>query len=387
MAAIVGCLLLLPIVPLSSLKMPVYGLTILLELLFMLVSLKRVQGKNMGTGFLGVLALFVVYLLARWIVGGLQGGERLVQTGLFLLTLVVFSRYRWRAGSVHTLYLAMSFIVVVSLLYWFVSGRVTNYYAAFYGHSNGFAVVVLATMAVTALDSTFGKRLSHWIVIAVCAVLLLFANSRSATLAAIAAVIVASALVMVKRAGGTVKRVAEVMLFLTVALSLAFSVIYPMLYGTDLGCQLELLSRQYLNKNFFSGREIIWQMILGALNGHDLFGLGLQMTPSMIYETGYSSHNLYLQTMLQSGIIGLALFLGLLWAMLRKMANNTEIGIIGSCVLIAMLLHDCFEVSLTQNNLDYSLLLWGFWGIVLSLERRHNPHELTDSNRHVSSEG
>lgn len=57
----------------------------------------------------------------------------------------------------------------------------------------------------------------------------------------------------------------------------------------------------------------MWKMVLLAVHGNEALGLGLQMTPSMIYNTDFSSHNMYLQTILQSGVVGLLLLLCLFW--------------------------------------------------------------------------
>lgn len=92
------------------------------------------------------------------------------------------------------------------------------------------------------------------------------------------------------------------------------------------------------------------------------------MTPSMIYNTDFSSHNMYLQTILQSGVVGLLLLLCLFWMIRGKLVECGDFSSrVGVSLLLAMLVHECLEVSLTQNNFTYGLLIWTVIGISLAL--------------------
>ena len=112
----------------------------------------------------------------------------------------------------------------------------------------------------------------------------------------------------------------------------------------------------------------MWKMVLLAVHGNEALGLGLQMTPSMIYNTDFSSHNMYLQTILQSGVVGLLLLLCLFWMIRGKLVECGDFSSrVGVSLLLAMLVHECLEVSLTQNNFTYGLLIWTVIGISLAL--------------------
>lgn len=366
MIAIIACFLLMPVKVLASLTSFLYVAAIGLECLYIVVSSKRIKRRQLDVGLLAASGALILFLVARCFGGLGQGGERIVQTLLFLLTLITFSRYQWDSRSVSVLYRALAVVMVACMAYWFVSGRIANYYSAFYGHSNGFAVVILATVAVTILDGRRGMKASHWFTLLLCAVLLSLANSRSAFLTVGVFLLL---FVLFGRCRVSGKGIVAHGAFVCVLVGvLVFSTVYPSLYGTDLGFQLESLSREYFNKNFFSGREVVWKMVLEAVRGNEFFGLGLQMTPSMIYYTAFSSHNLYLQTILQSGVIGLALLLLLLWTILNRFSDLSDYpSRLGSALIIAMLVHECLEVALTQNNFTYGLMIWAIWGICLAI--------------------
>ncbi len=385
MTLIIACLLLMPLKAFSTFSTPLYGLTILLETLFIVVSGKRIKGPELDMGLLAAAGALILYLTARWIGGGGAGAERILQTLLFLLTLITFSRFCWNSQNVHRFYLALAVLMVACLAYWLVSGRVMNYYHAFYGHSNGFAVVIVATLAITFLDARNGLKKQHWAIFFICAALLAFANSRSAFLTI--ATFVLTTLLFMSQKKRRAASSARFLFAVAIVGALAFSIVYPSLLGTDLGRQLEFLSREYLNKNFFSGREVVWKMVLEAVSENQIFGLGLQVTPSMIYSTGLSSHNLYLQTVLQSGIVGLILLLTLFGAVLSRLCRKqTFSGCVGASLLIAMMVHECLEVALTQNNFNYGLLIWAVLGICLALNKDHLETSPTNNNNRKANQ-
>ena len=371
MAAIILCLLILPFNVLAGIKTGLYGILGILELLYLIVSSRRiVLSKEESKGILIPAVLLLAYTSLRFVAGGFQGAERLVQTAVVLLTLLVFARHEWTEARVRSVKRIFWVLIAACMLYWFVSGRATNYYTAFYYHSNGFAVVILAAIAVTLISCSGKPKLVDWLMLAICAVLMLFANSRSAMLGTIVMLLVMGYLSLLQRRGKSMAFAATVAFALVLVGAIAFSILYPSLLGTELGTQLELASREYLHKNFFSGRQVVWSAVLEAVSGHELFGLGLQMTPSMIYETTFSCHNLYLQTILQMGIVGLVLLLLLLWFVLRSLCKGgVWASAVGTSLLVAMLVHDCLEISLTQNNFDYGLLIWAIWGICLAIGR------------------
>lgn len=368
MRCIIGCLLFLPFMVFTAFSDVLYVAVIVLELLYFMVSAKRIKGPELDLGLLAVAGGLLLYMIGRLICGDGLGFERILQYALFLLTLISFSRYQWDSEGVGRLFVAFALLMIACLLYWFVSGRVTNYYQAFYGHANGFAVVVIAAVSVTLIDSKGCLRPRHWFVLLISAVLLAFTNSRSAILTVGTLIIVTLWLCM--RKGRDSRKKAHIVFALVVVAAFAFSVVYPSLPGTNLGHQLQMLSREYLNKNFFSGREVVWKAVLEALSGSELVGLGLQMTPSMIYDTGFSCHNMYLQTVLQSGIVGLVLLLLLFWVVLSRLCDGGGFECcVGAALLVAMMVHETLEVCLTQNNFSYGLYIWAILGICLAIGR------------------
>lgn len=113
-------------------------------------------------------------------------------------------------------------------------------------------------------------------------------------------------------------------------------------------------------KSPFSGRDIIWFDIVGELAENGFRGFGLGSLPGSIlsdhYE-GLSAHNGFLQVFYQLGAAGLGLFL-LLCAQTIHAAASRDDGGISLGIFLGALVHEVFEVALTQNHFGAGLVLW-----------------------------
>ncbi|GKV64674.1 hypothetical protein NCCP2331_08270 [Sporosarcina sp. NCCP-2331] len=109
-----------------------------------------------------------------------------------------------------------------------------------------------------------------------------------------------------------------------------------------------------------SGREAIWVPLIEIINNHPFIGHGPGVTTEHVMSLDFSSHNLYLQVALQNGYIGLALLLLLffiIWISFWKVRKDNTIKLVSS-FFIAILIHQLFEVSFTQNQLTVGMLQW-----------------------------
>lgn len=120
----------------------------------------------------------------------------------------------------------------------------------------------------------------------------------------------------------------------------------------------------FSDKRFESGREIVWNIVLDAGGESPLIGWGFSANPgnfsNILEADGLSSHNLYLQIFLQSGLIGIFVWFVLfiyIFFEIWKMKNNYY-GMGAFSFFASMLLFQCFEVSLIQNNFNVASNFW-----------------------------
>lgn len=114
------------------------------------------------------------------------------------------------------------------------------------------------------------------------------------------------------------------------------------------------------HKNILSGRQKFWGALIEIIFSGPIFGYGPGATPSDFINSNLSTHNLYIQTGLQTGIIGITILITQviwIWHLLWQGRRN-KIVRLSAAFMVGILFHQTFEVSLTQNNLKIGLLQW-----------------------------
>ena len=131
---------------------------------------------------------------------------------------------------------------------------------------------------------------------------------------------------------------------------------------------------EFGEKSAFSGRNVIWLDIALEIAANDYWGHGLGSLPGAFLDETYeglSAHNGFLQVAYQFGAIGLAVFLGACALTMVALAQREDRGV-SVAILGAALVHEVFEVVMTQNHFGSGLLLWVVATIVLAPMRRAN---------------
>lgn len=247
-------------------------------------------------------------------------------------------------------------------------------YTAYYNNSNTMGNMALNVLAIVLL-SNFDKQRNKVILLMISSMMIIISASRASIFAAL--VMIFSYWIF-SRKQKTVGRIliSDILFWGVVVGVLVFTIIYPSLVNTDIGNWLNDLSRSIFNKSFFSGRQRFWSSLLAIVQEKPILGHGLGSSVDD-YLSADSAHNLYLQTALQCGWIGviiLLIFLHKIYVMCRK--NGTKESYVAMAYLLGMLTHQCFEVSITQNNWPQGFFLWFILGLGMSnVEARENIWE------------
>lgn len=149
-------------------------------------------------------------------------------------------------------------------------------------------------------------------------------------------------------------------------LSFIFTIILFIL-NIEYVTEYEILVFEVTGKRLSSGREEIWRSLLPYIEDNLLFGLGSNANPSSLLGVELSSHNLYIQLILESGLVYMSLFLILLiyiWNGFfigsKVNAINARNKVLSATFLCGILVHQIFEVTLLQNNIGVSIIQWAF---------------------------
>lgn len=369
----VKVLLLLIVMPLAA-QYSLTGLTaILLCIIDALYSASRIKNgglKVYASPFFAA-CIYLVWNILIFVLHNFSGIPRLIQ--VVCVTLCFFSSCCLERGSIDLRFVrkVIVFQVMLFCLWWPVSGFMTNYYSAFYGHGNflgGLLVVYLVFLVFLHHTIDRKKRMRYLILYGCMTFLFLMSNNRAVYLTI--AAFLCGCLFGKSEDPQKMRKRGVILLIGVAVIGFAFTVIYPQLLGTPLGTQLELLSRALFNKNFFSGRQTIWKNIVEQIIRSPHIGYGLTATPGMFYDTEYSSHNLWLQTALQKGLPGMAIliifYVNAIFCSYHR--DNREWYLVASFGA-AYVIHECFEVSLDQNNFCLGIIVWFFLGLMVAVKK------------------
>ncbi|WP_313477107.1 O-antigen ligase family protein [Stutzerimonas kunmingensis] len=158
--------------------------------------------------------------------------------------------------------------------------------------------------------------------------------------------------------------------YLLAFLSLGF---FAVLFITGIAAEdwmiaIDGLSQKYFNKRIESGRNEIWAHVMGLIGEKLFFGWGGGVELSDLSNWKYSVHNLYLQVLLQVGLVGLLgiiLLIFIVWYGLFEVAEDA-FGRVAISSFLGLLALQFFEISLFQNNLALSLPIMVLVGLAMA---------------------
>lgn len=266
----------------------------------------------------------------------------------------------WNRRAVMPLFWVALTLLTLHVLWWAALG-LPRIFQGFMGHPNGLGMLVYLLAAFPAIVALSTRRFSLLynlaiLGLALAAVLLYATTSRSAWLAAMVTLVAIAAWPVVARR----KWRFQAALLLTCLGVLLGSWLYLVAPTTDWGWRLQELSVRYTSKNLFSGRQLYWDDLTAAVAERPVLGHGAGVEAQSVTGFSWSSHNLYLQTTLQVGAVGLLALFVLLWALWRQLwrTRHTVAARVAGAFLVGTLVHQMFEVSLTQVNLANGFLIW-----------------------------
>lgn len=320
-------------------------------------SLGAVKVSSVAIAFAALFAWMVILLPLDPSLSALLRIVQFVSCAI-VFAFAVFARKS--AFAVRVLQVSVAAMLTLVFAAWIFEGMPFSNYMCFWDNANVFSFVVFCWAAVLLVN--FNRASIPFLAISV---LLIFVSSARTTALAFAVLVLMWLYLRGKVLDVRMKRRIRILFVVVCVLVALFMIFYIATYNTSLGVYLDELSRQYLHKGFYSGRQRLWGGIFQAINESPFFGQGLSALPADFLDTGLSSHNLYLQVLLQSGYVGLFLLIVLLWLIMERlmsqpMDNNVALSI---AMIVAVVIQETFEVCLLQNHLMVGLMMWMIIGV------------------------
>ncbi len=167
----------------------------------------------------------------------------------------------------------------------------------------------------------------------------------------------------------------KIIYWIICGLLISFPFLYVWVSYLPIRKALDLWALQRTGGRIFSGRNVIWDLIIQSLNNNHswLTGLGLSNQLFLDNNITLSPHNVYMYLLRDGGMILVvlfALFLSTIWNKTTVDLNDKN-SRITAAYLIGMMVMMTFEVFLVANNVVVSV----FWWMALSFRYRYIGEE------------
>lgn len=251
--------------------------------------------------------------------------------------------------------------IFICIIYWIYSGFPLSGFSGFSSNPNSFASMLMCWFVLLLFQR---KCCPEYLFFeSLCLLLIFTSSSRTVLLSVILLLLIWAAVNALKQKRHVIKleKISFIVFFTAM---IAFVGLYAYLSTSQLGLELNAISQQLFHKDFFSGRQKLWGDIITLIAAHPLTGYGLAALPSQFLDFGWSSHNLFLQTALQSGLPGMIILcliiIQIAFAAAEQPSSTNSIIIFA--FTFALVLHESLEICLTQNVLCCGLMMWCLLG-------------------------
>lgn len=278
---------------------------------------------------------------------------KVISLFFFILGLI---RMKWNATCIKAIGYLSALVTISLLIHWIRLGFPTFAFESIFRNQNYLAVLLFSMFYFNILTIKYSEKLERVIfsVLALVNIILMLMTSARSVL--IGTVVIIISWVILKHFKG----IFSYLIYLVVLGNIAFVIVYVGIKDTIIGNALNQLSRAIFNKNLFSGRSELWEGVIQAIAKNPWFGYGVGINASDVSDTNFTAHNLYLQLLLEVGIVGFIVFFLLMlsiWKILNKQLDNFAAKW-SACFLLGILVYESFELTLFQNNYSISMLQW-----------------------------
>lgn len=283
---------------------------------------------------------------------------------VLMMTFVTFvAMVRWDDQLVRSAALVALIFIVTAALHFAASGFKVRF-VHYFNTKNGFAVFAACSSFFLFARSTISSRRArkYWLAGALVAVMLALVSVSRASMLLLLGAFGTYLLWPVISKRRSVHLVYLLLVFALVAGAIYLIAYLPVLVDVQAYNDLAL---QYTGGRLGSGRDLIWGSLLNLVGERPVLGYGPGAVPSEHINTLLSAHNLYIQITLQVGVTGLALFVLVLTSMWSALRHGRKVPLVrlAASYFVGIIMHQCFEVGLTTNNLPMGIIMWTIIGI------------------------
>lgn len=298
---------------------------------------------------------------------------RVISLFIFILGLV---RYRWNIEQVKVIGFVSGVVTLTIVMHWVQLGYPGSLFESVFRNENYLAVLLFSMLYFNILTIKYSSGVGRAIFLLLLVINFVMMLTTGARSVLIGTAVIIFSWVVIKQ----YKKFFPYLIYLVLIGNGLFVTVYVGIKNTFIGKGLNQFSRELFNKNLFSGRSELWEGSFQAIAMKPWFGHGVGVNASDVTEIKLTAHNLYIQLMLEVGVIGLGIFILLIlaiWAVLNRNLDSFAAKW-SACFLLGILIYESFELTLFQNNYSISMFQWLIitFGINFSTPKRYEGSTL-----------
>jgi len=292
------------------------------------------------------------------------------QLSLVLLWVLFVSFVRWTLPVIRIVYALIALFVLINFTLWWSEGFIVQF-KGFLNHKNSFGAIIFSSLFFIIYAQASDRRQFVRILfppLFVMSSLLVWASgSRTSLISALVSLFVYAMWPAITR-----NRFLYILTFAALITGLvAVIFVYIGLANYGFYDSLQEITREHTYGPFHTGREIAWPILIDHISQKPLLGWGAGFHEESILEgigiiaEASTAENLYLAVAMQTGMLGIILLAGLLisiWSIFYIFRADPVVRL-SAAFFFGICVHQCFELSLIQNNISVAVLFWTIIGI------------------------
>ena len=250
------------------------------------------------------MSLFLLYIVIHFMKTAYMSAGGFMVLLFFLLFIVAAIRVNFHEEEM----IAAGFVALVIIgcffLHWLLGGMELRGFKGVFRNENYLSVLLFCLLYFQVLGLYYTRRVirSLFRIGLLMNLALIFVSGARSVIIGI--LVILATYFLVKK----FPIILDKLIYLIMLGNLLFVGMYVGLSYTILGQKLNDISVAVTSKNLFSGRHEIWSAVMKSILEKPIFGYGLGVRAKEVAETDLTAHNMYLQLILEFGIIGYALF-------------------------------------------------------------------------------
>ncbi|QHS23524.1 O-antigen ligase family protein [Virgibacillus sp. MSP4-1] len=284
--------------------------------------------------------------------------QELLRLLLYFGLILTFILIKWDSESLTKFGHFLSVLVLLILIDWVSSGYQTHLFkGSLLRHPNALAVLLFTFLyfQILSIRFTVGFQRVYFIYTLMVNLLLIYSTGSRSIFLSIFLVFISALLLKY------IKKFYRLFFLILISFSLVFFYLFVKLSDMKIGHTLNSISLNLLDKPLFNGRQKVWSQIWPHVTESPLVGHGVEVDGRQFTNPVFTAHNQYLQMALEVGVLGLAVFLVLLfliWKLLIISADKNFAANLSISFFVAILIYENFELTLFQNNYEIGMMQW-----------------------------